>query len=84
MSIMKNIIKGKFISVWDDGIAIETNCKINLETKEVFNIQISEVGEELEILNEQFVQYTVNNIVHEEEVCQIDEAEESYVGFWYN
>lgn len=81
---MKNIIKGKFISVWDDGIEIKTNCKINLKTKEVFDIQLSEVGEELEILNEQFVQYTVNNIVHKEEVCQIDEAEESYVGFWYN
>ena len=81
---MKNIIKGKFISVWDDGVEIKTNCKINLETKEVFNIQLAEVGEEFEVLNEQFVQYTVNNIVHKEEVCQIDEAEESYVGFWYN
>ena len=81
---MKNIIKGKFISVWDDGVEIKTNCKINLETKEVFNIQLAEVGEEFEILNEQFVQYTINNIVHKEEVCQIDEAEESYAGFWYN
>ena len=81
---MKNIINGEFISVWDDGIAIKTNCKINLAIKEVFNIQLAEVGEELETLNEQFVQYTVNNIVHKEKVCQIDEADESYTGFWYD
>lgn len=81
---MKNIIKGKFISVWDDGVEIKTNCKINLETKEVFDIQLSDIGEGLEILNEQFVQYTINKIVYKEEVYQIDEVEESYTGFWYN
>lgn len=81
---MKNIIKGKFISVWDDGIEVETNCKINLETKEVFDIQLAEIGEELETLNEQFVQYTINKITHKEEVYQTDEVEESYTGFWYN
>ena len=81
---MKNIIKEKFISVWDDGIEVETNCKIDLQTKEVFDIQLSDIGEELETLNEQFVQYTINKIVHKEEVYQIDEVEESYTGFWYN
>lgn len=81
---MKNIIKGKFISVWDDGIAVETNCKINFETKEVFDIQLSDIGEELETLNEQFVQYTINKATRKEEVYQMDEAEESYTGFWYN
>lgn len=81
---MKKIIKGKFISVWDDGIAIETNCKINLDTKEVFDIQLSDVGEDLEILNEQFVQYFIDGTVHKEEVFQIDEIDELYTGFWYN
>lgn len=84
INTVKNIIKGKFISVWDGGIEVETNCKINLETKEIFDIQLSDIGEELETLNEQFVRYTINKIVHKEEVCQIDEVEESYTGFWYN
>lgn len=81
---MKKIIKGKFFSIWDDGILVETNCKINLDTKEVFDIQLSDTEENVEILNEQFVQYSIDGTVYKEEVFQIDEIDEPYTGFWYN
>lgn len=35
MSVIKNC---KFSSVWDDGIEIITNCRVNTDTKEVFDI----------------------------------------------
>lgn len=34
-----NIISTTFISYWDGGKAIKTSCKVNLNTKEVFDIQ---------------------------------------------
>lgn len=34
----KNIINATFVSVWDGGTAIETECKINTITREVFDI----------------------------------------------
>lgn len=32
-----------FTSVWDGGVKISTNCKVNIDTKEVFDIEISDV-----------------------------------------
>ena len=34
----ENIINATFVSVWDGGTAIETECKINTITREVFDI----------------------------------------------
>ena len=34
----ENIINATFVSVWDGGIAIEAECKINTSTREVFDI----------------------------------------------
>lgn len=39
MSIVKN---GLFTSVWDGGFEITTKCKVNTETKEIFDIEVSE------------------------------------------
>lgn len=39
--VNKNIINATFVSVWDGGTvmaAIETECKINTSTREVFDI----------------------------------------------
>lgn len=32
----------KFVSVWDGGYEVITGCKVNMETREVFDIEISE------------------------------------------
>ena len=43
-----------FVSVWDDGIEIKTNCKVNTETREIFDIEKAHV-DGLEIVNEEYV-----------------------------
>lgn len=35
----ENVVEGTFHSIWDGGVDIATNCKINLSTKEVFEIE---------------------------------------------
>ena len=80
---MKNIVKGKFVSVWDNGITVETNCKINLETKEAFDIKLAEVDESFEILNHQYVVFDIDGISYKKEIRHIDDIDEDYFGFWY-
>ena len=36
------IKNAKFISVWDGGYEVITGCKVDMETREVFDIEISE------------------------------------------
>lgn len=36
------IKNGTFTSVWDGGFEVTTNCKVNMKTKEVFDIEVSE------------------------------------------
>ena len=50
---IKNAI---FISVWDDGIRVPGKCKVNNNTKEVFDIELVNVGDiDLEILESEYV-----------------------------
>ena len=39
---MTDIVPAKFISMWDFDVQIEAECKVNLDTKEVFDIQFNE------------------------------------------
>ena len=55
-----------FTSVWDGGYEVTTNCKVNMETKEVFDIEMAEVDDNLDILEAEFVtidgiDYAVSN-----------------------
>lgn len=43
-----------FVSVWDDGILIETDCKVDTDTGRVFDIEMMEVAG-LEVLEEEYV-----------------------------
>ena len=58
-----NIVKGKYISVWDGNtIKIATNCMVDMETKEVFDIETinpDDYYEELDVLDEEYV--IINN-----------------------
>ena len=54
-----------FISVWDNGYEVITNCKVNMETKEIFDIEI--VNVDVDILEEEYVtiddkKYSVSEI----------------------
>lgn len=67
------IKEATFTSVWDGGYEVTTNCKINMETKEVFDIETVDV--DVNILEYEYVtidgkEYPVSN----------DEATE----YWYD
>ena len=44
-----------FTSVWDGGYEITTNCKVNMETKEVFDIEMAEGSYAINVLDAEFV-----------------------------
>ena len=45
-----------FTSIWDGGFAITTGCKVNMETKEVFDIQINhDTADMVSSLDEEYV-----------------------------
>lgn len=55
-----------FTSVWDGGYEVTTNCKVNTETREVFDIEMAEVDDSLDVLEAEFVtidgiDYAVSN-----------------------
>lgn len=69
-----------FTSVWDGGYEVTTNCKVNMETKEVFDIEMVEVDENLEHLDNEYitldgVDYAVLNTDEEDDIDKSD--------FWY-
>ena len=78
MSVIKN---GLFTSVWDGGFEITTKCKVNTETREIFDIEVSEsTADAVNELDEEYVtidgvDYSVAN--HDD----IDEDDEET--FWY-
>lgn len=80
---MENIVKGKFVSVWNNEVTVETNCKINLETKEVFDIELAEVDESFENLNHQYVIFDIDGISYKKEIRHTNDIDEDYFGFWY-
>lgn len=82
----KNIIsntgkikKATYTSVWDKATKITTNCKVNMETKEVFDIEMSDSDmEAFDTLNYEYI--TIDgenhNVVNAEEgVTETD--------YWY-
>lgn len=69
-----------FTSVWDGGYEVTTDCKVNMETREVFDIAMVEVDESLEILDYEYItldgaDYAVLNANEEDGVDKSD--------FWY-
>lgn len=44
-----------FVSIWDGGFDVQTECKINLLTREVFDIQKVDVRDEVITLDEEYI-----------------------------
>jgi len=54
----EEICEATFVSVWDGGTQIETRCKVNQQTKEVFDIEISQGTAALVyVLDREFVRF---------------------------
>ena len=73
------IKNAKFTSVWDGGYEITTNCKVNMETKEVFDIELAEADESLDILEKEYV--VIDDV--EYPVFQLSDITEEDNEFWY-
>ena len=65
-----------FTSVWDGGYEVTTNCKVNMETKEVFDIEISEGTED-------FVNELDKEFVTIDELDYPVSSEREYTEYWY-
>ena len=71
------VTEAEFTSVWDGGFAVATSCKVNMATKEVFDIEVSAVSADgLDVLDEQYI--TIDG----EKFPVFDEETED--GYWYN
>ena len=69
--------EAEFTSVWDGGILVTTGCKVNMVTKEVFDIEVSAVSADgLDVLDEQYI--TIDG----EKLPVFDEETDD--GYWYN
>ena len=66
-----------FTSVWDGGYEVTTNCKVDMETRKVFDIELIEVDESLEHLDREYI--TIDG--EEFDVFSVDEVEDG--NFWY-
>ena len=70
------IVKGTFVSVWDGGIKISSNCKVNLNTKEVFEIEVVDGATEfVSTLDEEYI--VVDGVKHAVSNSILSE------GFWH-
>ena len=80
------IVNGKFTSVWANEGEIETSCKVNTDTHEVFDIERvdpADYGMECEILEYEYVEFCNSNKIHRFQVYEKDDLE-SDTDYWRN
>lgn len=70
-----------FCSVWDGGIKVETECKVNIKTREVFDIEQSGIDADLlEVLDEEYI--IIDDVKFP--ACPKDDLEDGDLfTFWY-
>ena len=74
------IKNAKFTSVWDGGYEVTTDCKVDMKTREVFDIKVNENVDEIEDLNSLDCEYiTIDG--EKFDVFSVDEVENG--NFWY-
>lgn len=85
MKYPENIKDAMFTSVWDGGFEITTKCKVNTETKEIFDIEVSESNADMvEHLDEEYV--TIDEIDYRAvtaEYANLYPEEMDDETFWY-
>lgn len=77
------IVDAEFTSVWDGGFNVTTPCKVNLSTKEIFDIAVSiETADTVNELDEEYV--TINGTKYSAiEKGYYDEEAEADGYYWY-
>lgn len=71
-----------FFSVWDDGTIIGSPCKVNVETKEVFDIKL--VSDGIEGLGSLEREYIVLNDDEDEYQYPVFDSDPEDGNFWHN
>lgn len=70
-----------FTSVWDGGYEVTTNCRVNMETREVFDIEVNN-DDNIEGLNSLDYEYiTIDG--EEFDVFNKDLTDVGVTDFWY-
>lgn len=80
---LHTVEEAEFTSVWDGGTAVTTSCKVNMVTKEVFDIEISEsTADEVNCLDEEYITINGQNypVFSDEDLDNNPEASGCY---WY-
>lgn len=75
------IKKGTFTSIWDDCVEVETPCKINTKTGEVFDIEKKDVLG-IENLTDEFVTFITHGKLRKYEVSP-EPMKTMSQAFWY-
>lgn len=79
-STPNTIVDAVYVSVWDDGVAITSACKVNLATREVFDIEIIEPEIELDICENEYVVINRKDypVVYKDEFDMLDDVKNIY------
>ena len=73
--------KARFISVWDGGFEVRTPCKVYLTTRQVYDIEPSDIsGDDVECLEGEFVELPDGTRMPVHPVEEIEDYPEDY---WY-
>lgn len=75
------ITHGTFTSIWDDCVEVETPCKINTKTGEVFDIEKKDVSG-IENLTDEFVTFITHGKRRKYEVSP-EPMKTMSQAFWY-
>ena len=73
------ITKATFVSEWDGGTQIISPCFVNMETKEVFDIETVDPGDSVDSLDREYIIFNDTEYT----VCPLSEYEDGEAEFWY-
>lgn len=79
------LLPASFTSVWDGGYEITSDCCVNMDTHEVFDIEIADdEGEEVDVLDEQHITILYEDFqVYEEDEYEDCDKLAQKMSYWY-
>lgn len=79
---MKQNVTATFVSVWDGGTLIQTDCKVDMQTKEVYEIAAYDDAAALEEITTLDAEYIVFPDGTKAEVTRSTDGK-AHDGYWY-
>lgn len=77
------VIDAKFVSIWDGGYEVMSNCKVDMRTHEVFDIEKIDMGNKVETLDSEHILIDDEYFdVFPKDQVDADEGE-FITSFWY-